>query len=181
MSTRHVNALTGGSSSRFFFSVWRGLWRNCGPNPPSPLLVPVMKLITCVAADSKGTLLELFAGPKPILVQVFGLRHHTALTWQMPTGPCPFGSYQVTAERCLFAHRDKWDLPATAMGKMQTVFTATATPNSGKPACICPNVPTPCCQATRAIARYFNRSGPDMSYRRGYDDASEENEIEAVA
>ena len=77
---------------------------------------------------------------RPILVQAFdlmehwGFRYYTALTWDKATGPCPFGPYQITTEHCLFGYRGKADFPKASLGKMKTAFSAPVTRHSEKPA-----------------------------------------------
>jgi len=54
---------------------------------------------------------------KPILVQAFelmehwGFRYYTTISWDKRTGPCPFGPYQITTEHCLFGYRGKCVFP----------------------------------------------------------------------
>ena len=67
---------------------------------------------------------------RPIMQQAFdlldewGFRYYTILTWHKGTGPTPFGPYQITSEHCLFAYRGKFEVPADAMGKAQTTLMA---------------------------------------------------------
>ena len=76
---------------------------------------------------------------KPILVQAFGLladwgfNYYTTLTWNKPTGPCPFGPYQITSEHCLFRYKGKCVFPKESLGKMKTIFDAPVTRHSEKP------------------------------------------------
>lgn len=76
---------------------------------------------------------------KPILAHAFdlmerwGFRYHTMLTWNKGTGPCPFGPYQVITEHCLFGYRGKFKIGREMMGQMRTCFTATPTVHSEKP------------------------------------------------
>ena len=73
----------------------------------------------------------------PILYQAFdlleswGFRYYTPLVWRKPTGPCPFGPIQITAEFVLFGYRGK--LRPGKMGAMQSVFDAPVTRHSEKP------------------------------------------------
>ena len=77
---------------------------------------------------------------KPILQQAFelmdlwGFRYYTMLTWNKKTGPCPFGPYQITTEHCLFGYRGKCKFSKRSLGKMKTMFESTATRHSEKPA-----------------------------------------------
>ena len=112
---------------------------------------------------------------KPILVQAFelldhwGFRYYTTLTWQKPTGPCPFGPYQITTEHCLFAYRGKWNFPREGMGKMQTAFSASVTRHSEKPACL-----------YQDITRYFDGPRLDVFARQrhsGFDAWGDEAEV----
>ena len=67
---------------------------------------------------------------RPVLQQAFelmeqwGFRYYTLLTWDKATGPCPFGPYQITSEHCLFGYRGKCRFPQRSLGKMKTVFAA---------------------------------------------------------
>ena len=76
---------------------------------------------------------------KPILQQSFeimedwGFRYYTTITWDKKTGPCPFGPYQITTEHCLFGYRGKWDIPKDSMGKMKTLFSEFTSRHSEKP------------------------------------------------
>ena len=76
---------------------------------------------------------------RPILQQAFdlmehwGFRYYTLLTWDKGTGPCPFGPYQVTTEHCLFGYRGKATFPKDSMGKMKTIFVAPSKRHSEKP------------------------------------------------
>lgn len=75
----------------------------------------------------------------PILQQAFnlmehwGFRYYTLLTWDKSTGPCPFGPYQITTEHCLFGYRGKADFPKESLGKMKTAFSESAGRHSEKP------------------------------------------------
>ena len=83
---------------------------------------------------------------KPILIQAFelmehwGFRYYTTLTWDKKTGPCPFGPYQITTEHCLFGYRGKAKFPNSSIGKMKTAFTAPVTKHSQKPALLYENI-----------------------------------------
>ena len=98
---------------------------------------------------------------KPILVQAFellehwGFRYYTTLTWDKSTGPCPFGPYQITTEHCLFAYRGICEFPKDAMGKMKTAFSAPVTRHSEKPAMLYEHV-----------SRYFGAPRLDVFARR---------------
>ena len=76
---------------------------------------------------------------KPILLQAFelmenwGFRYYTTITWNKTTGPCPFGPYQIISEHCLFGYRGKCVFPKESLGKMQTVFSASVKRHSEKP------------------------------------------------
>jgi len=76
---------------------------------------------------------------KPILIQAFelmehwGFRYYTVLTWNKATGPCPFGPYQITTEHCLFGYRGRCIFPKESLGKMKTAFAAPVTRHSEKP------------------------------------------------
>ncbi len=76
---------------------------------------------------------------KPILLCAFelmdfwGFRYYTTITWDKRTGPCPFGPYQITTEQVLFGYKGKANFPKGSMGKMKTAFTAPVTRHSEKP------------------------------------------------
>ena len=76
---------------------------------------------------------------RPVLVQAFelmelwGFRYYTLLTWDKGTGSCPFGPYQVTTEHCLFGYRGRFKLPGGSMGKMKTLFAERSRRHSEKP------------------------------------------------
>jgi len=68
------------------------------------------------------------------LMDAWGFRYYTMLTWDKKTGPCPFGPYQITTEHCLFGYRGKCEFAKTSLGKMKTCFDARVTRHSEKPA-----------------------------------------------
>lgn len=76
---------------------------------------------------------------KPILTLAFelmeywGFRYYTMLTWDKATGPCPFGPYQITTEHCLFGYRGRCVFPKSSLGRMKTAFSAPVTRHSEKP------------------------------------------------
>ena len=76
---------------------------------------------------------------RPILQQAFdlmdawGFRYYTLLTWDKGTGPCPFGPYQITTEHCLFGYKGKFSFPKSSMGRMKTLFAAPSKRHSEKP------------------------------------------------
>ena len=78
----------------------------------------------------------------PILQQAFdlmdcwGFRYYTLVTWDKKTGVCPFGPYQVTTEHCLFGYRGKFFIPRAAMGQTKTLFTERSKRHSEKPAAL---------------------------------------------
>ena len=79
---------------------------------------------------------------KPILMQAFDLMEHwgfnyyTTLTWTKPTGPTPFGPFQVATEHCIFGYRGGCKFPKESLGKMKTWFSAPVTRHSEKPSII---------------------------------------------
>ena len=83
---------------------------------------------------------------KPILQQAFelmdawGFRYYTMLTWDKKTGPCPFGPYQITTEHCLFGYRGRCRFDKQSLGKMKTCFNAPVTRHSEKPVLFYDNV-----------------------------------------
>ena len=66
------------------------------------------------------------------LMEAWGYRYYTMITWSKQTGVCPFGPYQITTESILFGFRGK--MPKVPMGKLQTCFTETGKGHSIKPA-----------------------------------------------
>ena len=76
---------------------------------------------------------------RPILMHAFelmeqwGFRYYTMLTWDKSTGPCPFGPYQITTEHCLFGYRGKGIFPKDCLGKTKTAFSARVSRHSEKP------------------------------------------------
>ena len=83
---------------------------------------------------------------KPILQQAFeileqwGFRYYTMLTWSKGTGPCPFGPYQITTEHCLFGYRGKCEFSKQSLGKMKTIFESSSSRHSEKPAILYENI-----------------------------------------
>ena len=65
---------------------------------------------------------------RPILQQAFdlmehwGFRYYTILTWDKGTGPCPFGPFQITTEHCLFGYKGKFNPPKASIGQMKTLI-----------------------------------------------------------
>ena len=113
---------------------------------------------------------------KPILVHAFelmehwGFRYYTTLTWDKATGPCPFGPYQITTEHCLFGYRGRCVFPKESLGKMKTAFAAPVTRHSEKPSVLYEHV-----------SRYFGGPCLDMFARRrhpGFDAWG--NQVEAA-
>lgn len=76
---------------------------------------------------------------RPILQQAFdlmehwGFRYYTVLTWDKGTGPCPFGPFQITTEHCLFGYKGKFDPPKESQGQMKTLFSESSKRHSEKP------------------------------------------------
>jgi len=76
---------------------------------------------------------------KPILQQAFelmehwGFRYYTTISWDKKTGPCPFGPYQITTEHCLFGYRGKCVFPKESLGQMKTMFSESVRRHSEKP------------------------------------------------
>ena len=75
----------------------------------------------------------------PILQQAFelmnrwGFRYYTMLTWDKGNGVCPFGPYQITTEHCLFGYRGKFSTPRNSMGQSKTLFSERSKRHSEKP------------------------------------------------
>ena len=67
------------------------------------------------------------------LVEHWGFKFYTMITWDKRTGPCPFGPYQIVTEHVLFCYRGKALFPKNSLGKMKTVFQAKSTAHSVKP------------------------------------------------
>lgn len=98
---------------------------------------------------------------RPILMQAFdlmeiwGFRYYTLLTWDKATGPCPFGPYQITTEHCLFGYRGKADFPKDSLGKMKTAFSASVRRHSEKPS-----------ELYESVQHYFEAPRLDIFARR---------------
>lgn len=67
------------------------------------------------------------------LMESWGFKFYTMITWNKRTGPCPFGPYQIITEQVLFGYKGKAKFSRTSLGKMQTLFTETSTVHSAKP------------------------------------------------
>lgn len=67
------------------------------------------------------------------LMEAWGFRYYTIVTWDKRTGPCPFGPYQITTEHVLFGYKGKTQFPRSCLGKMKTLFSATTRTHSEKP------------------------------------------------
>ncbi len=67
------------------------------------------------------------------LMDCWGFRYYTTITWDKKTGPCPFGPYQITTEHVLFGYRGKANFPKECLGKMKTLFASRSTKHSEKP------------------------------------------------
>ena len=114
--------------------------RTCRPNQGTALDYPTLtpeqiKALPIEEWAAPESLLWLWAtnsrsrsADRPILevafdiLQKWGFRFYTLLTWDKRTGPCPFGPYQVTTEHVLFGYRGKANFPKEAMGKEKTLF-----------------------------------------------------------
>ena len=114
--------------------------RACRPNQGTGLDYPTLtpeqiKALPIEEWAAPESLLWLWAtnsrsrsADRPILevafniLQKWGFRFYTLLTWDKRTGPCPFGPYQVTTEHVLFGYRGKANFPKEAMGKEKTLF-----------------------------------------------------------
>ncbi len=67
------------------------------------------------------------------LMERWGFKFYTMITWNKRTGPCPFGPYQIVTEHVLFGYKGKAVFNRDCLGKMQTFFTETSTIHSAKP------------------------------------------------
>ena len=121
------------------------------PNQGQDLEYPTMTLaeIASISVDTwaaEDSFLWIWAtnsrsrsSGRPILQQAFdlmehwGYRYYTILTWDKGTGPCPFGPFQITTEHCLFGYKGKFDLPKESMGQMKTLFAESSKRHSEKP------------------------------------------------
>ena len=80
-----------------------------------------------------------YSSKKPILVEAFelmekwGFRYYTLLTWNKAQGVCPFGPYIITTEHILFGYKGKCGFSKNIMGKMKTEFYAKRGEHSEKP------------------------------------------------
>lgn len=95
------------------------------------------------------------------LLEEWGFKFYTMITWNKRTGPCPFGPYQVITEHILFAYKGKAVFNREILGKMQTCFTETPTMHSAKPDSF-----------YRQIAQYFKGNRLDVfarQVREGFD------------
>jgi N6-adenosine-specific RNA methylase IME4 len=95
------------------------------------------------------------------LVEEWGFKFYTMITWNKRTGPCPFGPYQVITEHILFGYKGKAVFNREILGKMQTCFTETPTMHSAKPDSF-----------YRQIAQYFTGNRLDIfarQVREGFD------------
>jgi N6-adenosine-specific RNA methylase IME4 len=95
------------------------------------------------------------------LIEIWGFKFYTMITWNKRTGPCPFGPYQITTEHVLFGYKGKAIFKREHLGKMQTCFTETPTVHSAKPDSF-----------YRQIATYFEGPRLDVFARQvrdGYD------------
>ena len=67
------------------------------------------------------------------LMENWGFRYYTLITWNKSTRPCPFGPYQITTEHCLFGYRGRFETPRSSLGKMKTLFSQAPARHSQKP------------------------------------------------
>ena len=67
------------------------------------------------------------------LMEHWGFRYYTIITWDKRTGPCPFGPYQITTEHVLFGYKGKSRFPKSCYGKMKTLFSESTRTHSEKP------------------------------------------------
>ena len=67
------------------------------------------------------------------LLDRWGFRYYTLITWDKGNGPCPFGPYRITTEHCLFGYRGKCEFSKESMGSLQTLFAAPSKRHSEKP------------------------------------------------
>ena len=95
------------------------------------------------------------------LMEHWGFRFYTMVTWDKTTGPCPFGPYQITTEYVLFGYRGQGQFPKAGMGKLQTGFRESPSGHSVKPDSF-----------YRQVAEYFEGPRIDVFARQtrpGYD------------
>jgi N6-adenosine-specific RNA methylase IME4 len=67
------------------------------------------------------------------LLDAWGFKFYTMVTWNKKTGPCPFGPYQIITEHVLFAYKGKGFFDKGCLGKLQTCFTEASKGHSVKP------------------------------------------------
>jgi N6-adenosine-specific RNA methylase IME4 len=67
------------------------------------------------------------------LLDHWGFKFYTLVTWNKRTGPCPFGPYQIITEHILFGYKGKAKFQRESLGKLQTLFTESSTIHSAKP------------------------------------------------
>ena len=100
---------------------------------------------------------------RPIIVQGFdllehwGFRYYTLLTWNKVTGVCPFGPYQIVTEHILFGFRGKCKFPRESWGKLKTSFFSVSGNHSEKPSLL-----------YASIREYFEGPRLDVFARRRY-------------
>ena len=89
------------------------------------------------------------------IMETWGFRYYTMLTWDKRTGPCPFGPYQITTEHCLFGYKGKFSPRRSSMGKFKTIFSARSRRHSEKPSIL-----------YEGIKQYFDGPRLDVFARR---------------
>ena len=100
------------------------------------------------------------------LMEHWGFRFYTMITWDKGTGPCPFGPYQVTTEHVLFGYRGKCKFQRSCLGRMKTCFRASSGVHSAKPEAF-----------YQEVAHYFDGPRLDVfarQVRAGFDGWGEE-------
>ena len=67
------------------------------------------------------------------LMEHWGFKYYTMITWDKKTGTCPFGPYQITTEHILFGYKGKDVFPKESLGKMKACFSNSSIAHSVKP------------------------------------------------
>lgn len=67
------------------------------------------------------------------LLEHWGFKYNTFITWDKKTGPCPFSPFQITTEHIIFGYKGTVKYNKESLGKIQTCFTETAKSHSVKP------------------------------------------------
>lgn len=67
------------------------------------------------------------------LMDKWGYKFYTMITWNKNTGPCPFGPFQITTEYIMFGYKGKCKFKKDKLGFMKNIFSESSTAHSVKP------------------------------------------------